>query len=77
MVAEQSEAYSRVSAKANLNLTHLFAHLQFGRIVPPVSFWRLLIASRWRRALLLVVLIVLYKIGITIYNGATPQLFGQ
>jgi hypothetical protein len=60
----QADAYSRVVARANANLTRLFARVQFRRIVPPGNRWRWFLASRWRRVLVVAALFTLYLIVI-------------
>ena len=68
--ADQADAYLRVVAKANLNLTKLFARARLGRIVPATSTLRWVLASRWRRALLALCLFILFEIVMSMINGA-------
>ncbi len=68
IAADQADAYLRVVARANQNLTKLLARVQLGRIVPSSSPWRLLLANRWRRVLLVLALYVLYVIVITLMH---------
>lgn len=66
IAADQADTYMRVVAKANLNVVKLFARVRLGRIGPPNNPWRWLLASRWRRVLLAVILFILYEV---IVNG--------
>ncbi len=66
--ADQADAYLRVVAKANQNLTRLLARVQLGRIAPPSNLWRWLLANRWRRVLLVLVLLIVYDIVMTLLH---------
>jgi hypothetical protein len=60
--ADQADGYLRVVAKINQNVTQLFARKELGRIVSPVSPWRRLLASRWRRLALIAIIWIVYLI---------------
>lgn len=56
---DQANSYVRVVTKANQNVTQLFARAVRGRIVCPNGPWKRLLASRWRRAALIVIVYIL------------------
>jgi hypothetical protein len=62
MASNQSDAYLRVVTKANQNVTQLFGRVAFGRIVSPITPWRRLMTSQWRRAIVTGIAIILYAI---------------
>ncbi len=68
IAADQADAYARVVAKANQNVTKLFARVQLGRIVPPSGALRWLLSKPAGSVLLLVILYILFEIVMSALN---------